>query len=81
MLSQKGHINKTTYDELVQAYNYLMQIRFKHHAHQIADEEPTNNFINPDSLTQIEKNTLKNAFTQIISVQKKLSYDFSGDAL
>ena len=78
---QKGIINKTTYDELLQAYHFLMQLRFKHHSAQMARNEPANNFINPGTLTQIERNTLKHTFAQISSIQKKLNYDFSGEAI
>ncbi len=77
----KGIINKATYEELKQAYNYLTQLRFRHQSEQIVNEKTADNHINPTSLTQIEQKTLKNIFTQILSIQKKLSYDFSGEAL
>ncbi|MBU2494128.1 MAG: cache domain-containing protein [Bacteroidetes bacterium] len=80
-LFNKGHINKTSFEELLQAYNYLMQLRFKHQATQITNNLKVDNYINPDEFTNIEQGTLKNAFTQILSVQKKLNYDFSGEAL
>ncbi|MEN8193854.1 MAG: DUF294 nucleotidyltransferase-like domain-containing protein, partial [Bacteroidota bacterium] len=80
-LLKKGIINKTTYEELKQAYNYLMQFRFKHQSEQIMENVPADNYINPNSLTQIEQKTLKNIFTQILSIQKKLSYDFTGEAI
>ncbi len=80
-LLEKGFINKTAFDELIQAYNYLMQLRFKHHAAKIEKGAKPDNFINPKHFSQIEQNTLKNAFTQILSIQKKLNYDFSGEAL
>ncbi|NOG44816.1 MAG: PAS domain S-box protein [Calditrichaeota bacterium] len=80
-LLKKDVINKTTNQELEQAYNYLMQLRLRHQTEQINKNEIANNYINPSKLTQIEQKTLKNIFTQILSVQKKLSYDFSGEAL
>ena len=80
-LLEKGIINKTTYEELKQAYNYLMQLRFKHQSEQIMENISADNYINPNRLTQIEQKTLKNIFTQILSIQKKLSYDFSGEAI
>lgn len=80
-LLKKGVINKTTKQELEQAYNYLMQLRLRHQTERINKKETAHNHINPSKLTQIEQKTLKNIFTQILSVQKKLSYDFSGEAL
>ncbi len=80
-LLEKGIINKKTYEELKQAYSYLMQLRFRHQSGQITENLTVDNYINPNMLTQIEQKTLKNIFTQILSVQKKLSYDFSGEAI
>jgi len=80
-LLKKGVINKTTNQELKQAYNYLMQLRLRHQAEQINNNITADNYIRPASLTQIEQKTLKNIFTQILSVQKKLNYDFSGEAI
>ncbi len=80
-LLTKGIINKNSYEELVQAYNFLMQLRFKHQATQITEDKAFDNFINPKELTQIEIKTLKNTFSHIVAIQKKLSYDFSGEAI
>ena len=80
-LLTKGVINKNSYDELAQAYNFLMQLRFKHQATQITEDKAFDNFINPKELTQIEIKTLKNTFSHIVAIQKKLSYDFSGEAI
>lgn len=80
-LVKKGVINKVTFEELKQAHNYLMQLRFKHQSEQIVKNLSANNYINPTTLTQVEQKTLKNIFTQIISIQKKLNYDFTGEAL
>ncbi len=80
-LLEKGVINETTFGELKQAYNYLMQLRFRHQSEQIVNNLEGDNHINPNNLTQIEQKTLKNIFTHILSIQKKLSYDFSGEAL
>ncbi len=78
---EKGIINKTTYEELKQSYNYLMQLRFKHQSEQIMENIFADNYINPNGLTQVEQKTLKNIFTHILSIQKKLNYDFSGEAI
>ena len=78
---KKAVIGKTTYEELVQVYSYLMHLRFKHHSSQITNHIPADNFIDPNEFTRIEQNTLKNAFTQISSIQKKLNYDFTGEGL
>jgi signal-transduction protein with cAMP-binding, CBS, and nucleotidyltransferase domain len=58
-----------------------MQIRFRHQAKQISDDQPVDNYVNPNELTQIELKTLKNTFSQINGVQKRLSGDFGGETL
>jgi len=78
---ENGVINKTTFEEMAQAYNFLMQLRFKHQALQIAQQLPVDNFIDPHALTHIEQTALKNTFSQISSMQKKLNYDFTGQAI
>ena len=80
-LLNRGVIYSTNYAELKQAYNYLMQLRFRHQSNQLMENNPADNYINPEELTQIEQKTLKNIFSQILSVQKRLSYDFSGEAI
>ncbi len=80
-LFKKGIINKNSYEEIVQAYNFLMQLRFRHQATQITLKRDFDNHINPKELTQIEIKTLKNTFSQITGMQKRLSYDFSGEAI
>jgi CBS domain-containing protein len=80
-LYENGTINRNTHQELVQAYHFVMQLRIKHQSMSLESGLEADNAISPDELSQIELKTLKNTFTQIISIQKKLSYDFTGEAL
>jgi len=63
------------------AYNYLMQMRLRHQTSLQQKHIPLDNAVRPSELTQIEIKTLKNTFSQIASIQKALSYDFTGEAL
>ena len=58
-----------------------MELRFRHQATQISLNKQFDNFINPSELTSIEIKTLKNTFSQIVAVQKRLSSDFSGEVI
>ena len=80
-LFDQNILNRNTFMELIQAYNFLMQMRIKHQVMAIALNKEPDNFVNPLLLTQIEQNALKNIFTQISSIQKKLSFEFTGNAL
>jgi len=73
-------INGVMYDEIVQAYNFLMLMRFKHQASQIHNNIEPDNYINPRALTEIERTMLKKIFSKIVNFQSKMSYDFTGTA-
>ena len=77
----KGIINKNSYEEIVHAYNFLMQIRFSHQTKQITNSLEVDNYINPEDFTQLEIKTLKNSFSQIVGLQKRLGSEFSGEAI
>jgi CBS domain-containing protein len=70
-LFEKNILNRTSYLEMIHAYNFLMQLRIKHQVLAISKNNQPNNFVNPELLTQIEQNTLKNTFSQIIKHPKE----------
>ncbi len=79
-LLERNILNKATHAEIVDAYNYLMQMRFRHQVDMINNGLQPDNFINLDELTHMEKVMMKKTFSQVGSFQKHLSYDFSGTA-
>ncbi len=67
------------YQEMVQAYSYLMMIRLRTQAEAILEGgKKPDNYITPDKLSNIEKKLLKEIFSQTKHFQTKLSYDFTG---
>lgn len=78
---RKGKLAENTWHELTQTYNYLMQLRLKHQAKALSRNVIPDNSIDPNELTHIELKTLKNAFGQIVGIQKRLSYEFTGEAI
>ncbi|MCU0290345.1 MAG: DUF294 nucleotidyltransferase-like domain-containing protein [Acidobacteria bacterium] len=79
-LFTKNILTRSSYEEMVKVYDYLMQMRFKHQALALNENRKPGNFINPKQLTDIENMLLKNTFSQINNFQKRLSYDFTGTA-
>ena len=77
-LHKRGVINTATYDEIIEAYDYLMKMRFKHQVRMIDNNEEPDNFVSIDLLSHMDKIMLKKAFSQVTSMQKSLSYDFAG---
>lgn len=77
-MSQMGLLSDTGHEETVVAYEFLMRLRLREQANAIAAGEKPSNNLAPDSLTQIEIKTLREAFSQITTIQSHLSYDFLG---
>ena len=77
-LSVISVLKKDSYQELMQAYDFLMLLRYKHQARLISEHREPDNFINLKDLTHIELTTLKQAFSCIAMVQKRIKFDFPG---
>ncbi len=75
---EKNILTKSSYENAVQAYNFMMQLRFKHQAAYLNENKPPDNFVNPKSLTNIEQAMLKKMFSHITQFQSRLSSDFTG---
>ncbi len=73
---------ETETQELLQSYYILMGMRLKRHAHQITkDKTAPDNYIHLDSLTKIERLTLKQIFKTIEDFQSKIKITFTNSLL
>ncbi len=79
-LYENNFIKKSTYEDTLVAYNYLMQIRVKNQAIAINNNNKPDNFINPKELSHLEETMLKQSFGEISAILKKISFDFMGSA-
>ena len=77
-LYEKGLISKADTHEIISAYEFLMQIRLQSQLNAIKNGLIPTNVIHLDQLGYMQKEQLKQAFTQITALQKKVSYDFLG---
>ncbi len=77
-LAAAGHLSEENHRATVQAYALLMQLRFRHQLDLVAEGRPPDNLVDPRRLTPLELSALKNAFTQTVALQKKLTYAFRG---
>ena len=77
LLNQKV-VQKPMYEELKQAYNFLMGLRFHTQTNALTEFRKPDNTINIDTLTEIEKSTLKKIFSLISDMQTKLNLEFKG---
>ena len=77
-LYKHTQISKSIHDELVLAYNYLMQIRLRFQAKNILLHETPDNLVDINELTHIEVATIKKIFGEISNLQTKANFDFKG---
>ena len=79
-LLELGIFTQEQYEELHQSYYYLMSIRLKNQANQIriAKLSP-NNYVPMDSLTNIEKATIKEIFKTINNFQLGIKVKFTSN--
>lgn len=74
--------NQSQYEELHQSYYYLMALRLKHQANEIITTKSNpDNYIRIDSLTKIEKATLKEIFKTIHNFQLGIKFKFTNNLL
>ena len=73
LLHEKKVFNTATHQEIVESYNYLMQIRFRHQVRKINMGEAPDNFISLSELSRMEIDMLKKIFSQVGTLRKRLS--------
>ncbi|MAT41316.1 MAG: hypothetical protein CL609_03165 [Anaerolineaceae bacterium] len=77
-LCERNIILPANRDEMIAAYDVLMQLRLQNQMSAIQAGLSPQNIIHPAKLGYIQQELLKQAFSQISAVQKKISYDFLG---
>jgi CBS domain-containing protein len=81
-LKEKGIFTETAYHELIQSYYFLMSLRLRRQATQIIqDKAAPNNYIDPETLTKIERVTLTEIFKTIEGFQARIRMEFTGNLL
>ena len=77
-LHELGVLASTSYEDLSQAHDFLMALRLRHQADRLTTGLAADNDIELRALTNIEEGMLKQVFSQIITIQKKVGFDFPG---
>ena len=73
-------LDEETYNDLDQAYSYLMHHRLNGQIKSILGGEKPDNYINPNKLSRMDQTMLKEIFKRIERMQTRLSVDFTGGA-
>ncbi len=69
----KGELSKEVHAEIREAYNYLMQLRFRHQVRRVEDGLEPDNHVHIDELSPMEKDLLEKIFSQLNQLRKRLS--------
>lgn len=77
-LADRKIIQPASRDEIIAAYDLLMHLRLQTQLQAVQSGQPIQNTMHPAKLGNIQQELLKQAFTQIAAVQKKVGYDFLG---
>lgn len=81
-LKQKGVFTDAAYNELSQAYYFLMSMRLRKQAQQIMDDRSLpDNYIDVGQLSTIERVTLKEVFNVIRNFQSRIRLEFTNNVL
>jgi PAS domain S-box-containing protein len=73
-------IKKGFHDEIMQAYSFLMGMRLRNQVTALAEGRHPDNLLNLKTVTPIEESLLKDSFSVISAIRKKISFDFLGQA-
>ncbi|HMK35253.1 MAG TPA: DUF294 nucleotidyltransferase-like domain-containing protein [Desulfomonilaceae bacterium] len=76
ILSDRDCIPRELYTETRDAYEYQMQLRLVHQLRMMEADQSPNNYIDPAELSDLEKQTLKEAFAVISRIQGYVKDEF-----
>ena len=71
---EKGTISSAGAQDLIDAYDLISEMRLEHQAKQIREGRKPDNYMAPGSLSELERNHLKDAFSVIKSLQSALGH-------
>ncbi len=73
-----GVLRDALMENVIEAFDYMMTLRLSHHAEKKRAGNEPDNFIDPDDLTSIQRNALKEAFRVVEEFQAELKDKFGG---
>ncbi len=75
-LNNSGLIDRAFAEELIEAYNFLLEIRLKERLYKINIGQQPDNYINPQRLSKLERDLLKDVFKIVDKLKKFLFAHF-----
>ena len=75
-LEELGVIETEMAKELTMAFNFFSNLKLKSNLDKLDKKQKIDNYINPENLTTMEKDLLKDAFKIVNKLKKKLEFHF-----
>jgi PAS domain S-box-containing protein len=73
-------LKKAFYDEIADAYSFMMEIRLRNQAAALSQGSKPDNLLDLKTITPMQETLLKQSLSVISTIRKKISYDFLGQA-
>ncbi len=77
LLQEGQHLPHGLCAEIIEAYEFLMQLRLVHQLKMLEEGRQPDNYINPTDISDLERQTLKEAFAVITRLQETVRQEFS----
>jgi PAS domain S-box-containing protein len=77
-LNRRNLTSESDWRETAVAYDSLLRLRLLHQTECLQENRPLDNTIDERRLDPVQQSLLREAFTRIAAIQKKISYDFLG---
>ncbi len=77
-LEETGVLTRAGRAEIEQAYEFLVSLRLAHQLASVGDGRPPTNHVGLRTLTPLEETMLKQVFSQVAALQKRVAFDFLG---
>ena len=77
VVHETRHLSQELYGEIVEAYEFLMQVRLVHQLRMLEGGRQPDNRLNPQDLSDLERQTLKESFAVIARMQEVIRQDFN----
>ncbi|TCJ12846.1 CBS domain-containing protein [Parasulfuritortus cantonensis] len=75
-LAEHGHLRKVDAEAFIEAFLFIQLLRLRLHHQQLEQGSELSNKIDPDSLNNLDRRILKEAFRQARKLQTKLRLDY-----
>jgi len=75
-LNNRAIIDREFASELIEAFSFMLRLRVRFNLEKIAQKQEPDNYINPQKLTMLERDLLKDSFKIVNRFKKFISYHF-----